>query len=94
MGIGPPIVLVIAAMLESGRTAWLPDELVTLARTVPSAPTSQAMRYPAAKRYLTATNGEPGRDWVEYSKSEFFRQPLPRRRDNRADRTSHRTMRS
>jgi FAD/FMN-containing dehydrogenase len=75
----PPVVHVFGAMADmASRAAELLDELVARADVDPASTALEHMPYRGTKRYL-AEHG-PGDDHPgghPYSKSEYFRQPLP-----------------
>jgi hypothetical protein len=75
----PPVVHVFGAMVDvESRTADLLDELVGRAGADPASSSLEHMPYRETKRYL-AEHG-PGEDHPgghPYSKSEYFRRPLP-----------------
>jgi FAD/FMN-containing dehydrogenase len=78
----PPVVNLLGAMLgHEAETAELLDALVARAGVDPASAYRRQMPYREAKRYLAELGDQPGESSQEqghlFSKSEFFRRPLP-----------------
>jgi FAD/FMN-containing dehydrogenase len=89
-GESPPVVEVVGAVLDSEADAsGLLDELIAQAGAEPASATQLRLPYREAKRYLSELGTEAGQDEQQasdpppseghlFTKSEFFRRPVPR----------------
>ena len=74
----PPVVNLIGAMLGTeAETDALLDELISDAVPEPLSATRRGLSYRQAKRFLAGLGEESSSHGHSFSKSEFFRRPLP-----------------